>query len=137
MIINIVLTTICHSLCAAASIIFFIAAVMSGWDTGETMFTFMFLGIIQGAAISSLGLLALRSRGLLPNWRKSLLATASYITGASFLTPVALSLILDSTYSIMAVEAIFLGVGSLISLTLVRPRPASHDNRQDHDPPSD
>ena len=137
MIINIVLTTICHSLCTAASIIFFIAAVMSGWDTGETMFTFMFLGIIQGAAISSLGLLALRSRGLLPNWRKSLLATTSYITGASFLTPVALSLILDSTYSIMAVEAIFLGVGSLISLTLVRPRPASHDNRQDHDPPSD
>ena len=50
MIINIVLTTICHSLCAAASIIFFIAAVMSGWDTGETMFTFMFLGIIQRAA---------------------------------------------------------------------------------------
>ena len=137
MIINIVLTTICHSFCTAASIIFLIAAVMSGWDTGETMFTFMFLGIIQGAVISSLGLLALRSRGLLPNWRKSLLATASYITGASFLTPVALSLILDSTYSIMAVEAIFLGVGSLISLTLVRPRPASHDNRQDHDPPSD
>ena len=137
MTINIVLTTICHSLCTAASIIFLIAAVMSGWDADETMFTFMFLGIIQGAAISSLGLLALRSRGLLPNWRKSLLATASYITGASFLTPVALSLILDSTYSIMAVEAIFLGVGSLISLTLVRPRPASHDNRQDHDPPSD
>ena len=137
MIINIVLTTICHSLCTAASIIFFIAAVMSGWDTGETMYAFMFLGIIQGAAISSLGLLALRSRGLLPNWRKSLLATASYIAGTSFLTPVVLSPILDSTYSIMAVEAIFLGVGSLISLTLVRPRPASHDNRQDHDPPSD
>ena len=37
MIINIVLTTICHSLCAAVSIIFFIAALMSGWDTGETM----------------------------------------------------------------------------------------------------
>ena len=134
---NIVMMTICHSLCAAASIIFLIAAAMSGWDASETMYAFMFLGIIQGAAISSLGLLALRSRGLLPNWRKSLLATASYITGASFLTPVALSLILDSTYSIMAVEAIFLGVGSLISLTLVRPRPASHDNRQDHDPPSD
>ena len=137
MIINIVLTTICHSLCAAASIIFLIAAAMSGWDTGETMFTFMFFGIIQGASISALGLLALRSRGFLQNWRSSLIATASYITGASFLTPVALSLILDSTYSIMAVEAIFLGVGSLISLTLVRPRPASHDNRQDHDPPSD
>ena len=86
MIINIVLTTICHSLCAAVSITFFIAALMSGWDTGETMFAFMFLGIIQGAAISSLGLLALRSRGLLPNWRKSLLATASYITGASYRT---------------------------------------------------
>ena len=88
MIINIVLTTICHSLCAAASIIFFIAAVMSGWDTGETMFTFMFLGIIQGAVISSLGLLALRSRGFLSSWRSSLLATASYIAGTSFLTPV-------------------------------------------------
>ena len=61
MTINIVLTTICHSLCTAASIIFLIAAVMSGWDADETMFTFMFLGIIQGAAISSLGLLALRS----------------------------------------------------------------------------
>ncbi len=137
MIINIVLTTICHSLCAAASIIFLIAAAMSGWDTGETMFTFMFLGIIQGAVISSFGLLALRSRGFLQNWRSSLIATASYIAGASFLTPVVLSLILDITYSIMAVEAMFLGVGSLISLTLVRPRPASHDNRQDHDPPSD
>ena len=68
MIINIVLTTICHSLCAAASIIFFIAALMSGWDTGETMFAFMFFGIIQGAAISALGLLALRSRGFLQNW---------------------------------------------------------------------
>ena len=32
MTINIVLTTICHSLCTAASIIFLIAAVMSGWD---------------------------------------------------------------------------------------------------------
>ena len=137
MIINIVLTTICHSLCAAASIIFLIAAAMSGWDASETMYAFMFLGIIQGAAISSLGLLALRSRGLLPNWRSSLIATASYIAGTSFLTPVVLSPILDSLYSIMAVEAIFLGVGSLISLTLVRPRPASHDNRQDHDPPSD
>ena len=137
MIINIVLTTICHSLCAAASIIFFIAAVMSGWDTGETMFTFMFLGIIQGAVISSLGLLALRSRGFLSNWRSSLLATASYIAGTSFFTPVVLSPILDSLYSIMALDAIFLGIGSLIPLTLVRPRPAPHDNRQDHDPPSD
>ena len=134
---NIVMMTICHSLCAAASIIFLTAAVMSGWGAGETLSALMFLGIIQGAVISSFGLLALRSRGLLPNRWKSLLATASYITGASFLTPVTLSLILDSTYSIMAVEAIFLGVGSLISLTLVRPRPASHDNRQDHDPPSD
>ena len=137
MIINIVLTTICHSLCAAASIIFFIAAVMSGWDTGETMFTFMFLGIIQGAVVSSFGLLALRSRGFLQNWRSSLIATASYIAGTSFLTPVVLSPILDSLYSIMAVEAIFLGVGSLISLTLVRPRPAPYDNRQDPDTPSD
>ena len=137
MIINIVLTTICHSLCAAVSIIFLIAAAMSGWDTGETMFTFMFFGIIQGAAISALGLLALRSRGFLQNWRSSLIATASYIAEASFLTLIVLSLILDSTYSIMAVEAIFLGVGSLISLTLVRPRPASHDNRQDPDTPSD
>ena len=134
---NIVMMTICHSLCAAASIIFLIAAAMSGWDASETMYAFMFLGIIQGAAISSLGLLALRSRGLLPNWRKSLLATASYIVGTFFLTPVVLAPVLDDTYSIMAVEAIFLGVGSLISLTLVRPRPASHDNRQDHDPPSD
>ena len=47
MIINIVLTTICHSLCSAASIIFLIAAAMSGWDAGETMSAFMFLGIIQ------------------------------------------------------------------------------------------
>ena len=58
---NIVLTTICHSLCAAASIIFLTAAVMSGWGAGETLFTFMFFGIIQGASISALGLLALRS----------------------------------------------------------------------------
>ena len=137
MIINIVLTTICHSLCAAASIIFLTAAVMSGWGAGETLFALMFLGIIQGAVVSSLGLLALRSRGFLQNWRSSLIATASYIAGTSFLTPVVLSPILDSLYSIMAVEAIFLGVGSLISLTLVRPRPASHDTSQDHDPPSD
>ena len=134
---NIVMMTICHSLCAAASIIFLIAAAMSGWDASETMYAFMFLGIIQGAVISSFGLLALRSRGLLPNRWKSLLATASYVVGTFFLTPVALSLILDSTYSIMAVEAIFLGVGSLISLTLVRPRPAPYDNRQDPDTPSD
>ena len=136
MIINIVLTTICHSLCTAASIIFFIAAVMSGWDTGETMFTFMFLGIIQGAVISSLGLLALRSRGFLSNWRSSLLATASYIAGTSFLTPVLLSPVLDTLYSIMALEAMFLGVGSLIPLTLVHPRPAPQKNRQDRDSPS-
>ena len=45
MIINIVLTAICHSLCAAVSIIFFIAALMSGWDADETIFTFLFLGI--------------------------------------------------------------------------------------------
>ena len=137
MIINIVLTTICHSLCAAVSIIFLIAAAMSGWDASETMYAFMFLGIIQGAAISSLGLLALRSRGFLQNWRSSLIATASYIAGTSFFTPVVLSPILDSLYSIMALDAIFLGIGSLIPLTLVRPRPAPHDNRQDHDPPSD
>ena len=136
MIINIVLTTICHSLCAAASIIFFIAALMSGWDTGETIFAFMFFGIIQGAAISALGLLALRSRGFLQNWRSSLIATASYIAGTSFLTPVVLSPILDSLYSIMAFEAMFLGVGSLIPLTLVHPRPASQENRQDRDSPS-
>ena len=133
---NIVLTTICHSLCAAVSIIFFIAALMSGWDTGETMFTFMFLGIIQGAAISSRGLLALRSRGLLPNWRSSPLATASYIAGTSFLTPVLLSPVLDSLYSIMALEAMFLGVGSLIPLTLVHPRPAPQKHRQERDSPS-
>ena len=137
MIINIVLTTICHSLCAAASIIFFIAALMSGWDTGETMFAFMFFGIIQGAAISALGLLALRSRGLLQNWRSSLIATASYIVGTFFLTPVALAPVLDDTYSTMVIEAIFLGIGSLIPLALVRPRPAPHDNRQDPDTPSD
>ena len=136
MIINIVLTTICHSFCTAASIIFLIAAVMSGWDTGETMFTFMFLGIIQGAVISSLGLLALRSRGFLSSWRSSLLATASYIAGTSFLTPVLLSPVLDSLYSIMALEAMFLGVGSLIPLTLVHPRPAPQKNRQDRDSPS-
>ena len=136
MIINIVLTTICHSLCTAASIIFFIAAVMSGWDTGETMFTFMFLGIIQGAVISSLGLLALRSRGFLSNWRSSLLATASYIAGTSFLTPVVLSPVLDSLYFIMALEAIFLSIGSLIPLTLVHPRPAPQKHRQDPDTPS-
>ena len=76
---NIVLTTICHSLCAAASIIFLTAAVMSRWGAGETLYAFMLFGIIQGAVVSSFGLLALRSRGLLPNWRKSLLATASYI----------------------------------------------------------
>lgn len=64
---NIVMMTICHSLCAAASIIFLTAAVMSGWGAGETLSALMFLGIIQGAVISSFGLLALRSRGLLPN----------------------------------------------------------------------
>lgn len=137
MIINIVLTAICHSLCAAVSIIFFIAALMSGWDADETIFTFLFLGIIQGAAISALGLLALRSRGLLQNWRSSLIATASYIAGTSFLTPIALSPVMDSIYFIMTLEAIFLSIGSLIPLTLVRPKPAPHDNRQDHDPPSD
>ena len=134
---NIVMMTICHSLCTAASIIFLIAAVMSGWDTGETMFTFMFLGIIQGAVISSLGLLALRSRGFLSSWRSSLLATASYIAGTSFLTPVVLAPVLDDTYSTMVIEAIFLGIGSLIPLALVRPRPAPYDNRQDPDTPSD
>ena len=68
---NIVMMTICHSLCAAASIIFLTAAVMSGWGAGETLFALMFLGIIQGAVISSFGLLALRSRGLLPNrWKR-------------------------------------------------------------------
>ena len=110
---------------------------MSGWGAGETLSALMFLGIIQGAVISSFGLLALRSRGLLPNRWKSLLATASYIVGTFFLTPVVLAPVLDDTYSTMVIEAIFLGIGSLIPLTLVRPRPAPHDNRQDHDPPSD
>ena len=130
---NIVMMTICHSLCAAASIIFLTAAVMSGWGAGETLF----LGIIQGAVISSFGLLALRSRGLLPNRWKSLLATASYIVGTFFLTPVVLAPVLDDTYSTMVIEAIFLGIGSLIPLALVRPRPAPYDNRQDPDTPSD
>ena len=130
---NIVMMTICHSLCAAVSIIFLIAAAMSSWDTDETIFTFMFFGIIQGAAISALGLLALRSRGFLQNWRSSLIATASYIAGTSFFTPVVLSPILDSLYSIMALDAIFLGIGSLIPLILVCLRPTPHDNRQDHE----
>ena len=136
MIINIVLTTICHSLCTAASIIFFVAAAMSGWNVGETMSAFMFLGIIQGALISALGLLALRSRGFLSSWRKSLLATTSYIAGAFFLTPALLSLILDTSYSIMTLETMFLGVGSLIPLTLVHPRSAPQKNRQERDSPS-
>ena len=72
----------------------------------------------------------------MPNWRSSLLATASYIAGTSFLTPVLLSPVLDSLYSIMALEAMFLGVGSLIPLTLVHPRPAPQKNRQDRDSPS-
>ena len=130
---NIVLTTICHSLCTAVSIIFLAAASMSGWAAGETMFALMFFGIIQGAVISFFGLLALRSRGLLPNRWKSLLATSSYIVGTFFLTPVALSPVLDDTYSVMAVEAIFLSIGSLIPLALVRPRPVPRDNRQDPD----
>ena len=134
---NIVMMTICHSLCAAASIIFLTAAVMSGWGAGETLSALMFLGIIQGAVISSFGLLALRSRGLLPSRWKSLLATASYIVGTFFLTPVVLAPVLDDTYSTMVIEAIFLGIGSLIPLALVRPRPAPHDNRQDPDTPSD
>lgn len=134
---NIVLTTICHSLCAAASIIFLTAAVMSGWGAGETLYALMLFGIIQGAVVSSFGLLALRSRGLLPNRWKSLLATASYVVGTFFLTPVALAPVLDDTYSTMVIEVIFLGIGSLIPLALVRPRPASHDNRQDPDTSSD
>ena len=134
---NIVLTTICHSLCAAASIIFLTAAVMSGWGAGETLYAFMLFGIIQGAVVSSFGLLALRSRGLLPNRWKSLLATASYIVGTFFLTPVVLAPVLDDTYSTMVIDAIFLGIGSLIPLALVRPRPAPYDNRQDPDTPSD
>ena len=92
---NIVLTTICHSLCAAASIIFLTAAVMSGWGAGETLYALMLFGIIQGAVVSSFGLLALRSRGLLPNRWKSLLATASYIVGTFFLTPVVLAPVLE------------------------------------------
>ena len=68
-------------------------------------------------------------RSFLLSWRKSLLATTSYIAGAFFLTPALLSLILDTSYSIMTLETMFLGVGSLIPLTLVHPRSAPQKNR--------